>query len=197
MTTIDQLKNGLDRYIAEYGRMPTAGEIDRCDWLPSARLIQRRFGGLKELRARLGYEDIDLSQGEFRRKQAKNISKSGREAEREVYSLLVDHFGEVFVHDQKGYGDGLKRLDDYVYSPDGNFGVDVFVASSEVSLRNNLRQKMANYDGFNELLYLVYVYPGDLGLPSGVNRIPMQLDEFRKAIKDYSAYPNPLRRIYA
>lgn len=59
--TQEKLKIAFERYIAEYGRLPTAPEVDLTDYLPSSRQIQRSFGGLKKLRQALGYEDVITS----------------------------------------------------------------------------------------------------------------------------------------
>ena len=47
-------KEGFERFVQENGRLPSAVEIDAIDYLPSSRLIQRKFGGLERLRGALG-----------------------------------------------------------------------------------------------------------------------------------------------
>jgi hypothetical protein len=47
--SIEELRNGFEHFYQENGHYPTAPEIDRCKYLPSARQIQRNFGGLPKL----------------------------------------------------------------------------------------------------------------------------------------------------
>jgi hypothetical protein len=63
----ENIKAGFDRFITENGRLPTAYEIDDCSYLPSARQIQRRFGGLSNLFG------IDVFSTDDKRYVVKNI----------------------------------------------------------------------------------------------------------------------------
>ena len=48
--TTERIKDGFERFRKENGRLPIASEIDSLEYLPSARQIQRKFGGLEKLR---------------------------------------------------------------------------------------------------------------------------------------------------
>ena len=47
--TLKSVKNGFEKYYSLNGRYPTALEIDRCEYLPSSRQIQRNWGGVKKI----------------------------------------------------------------------------------------------------------------------------------------------------
>jgi len=64
--TLDNVRNGLERFNKEHGHYPAAEEIDICPYLPSARQIQKKFGGLKKLRSVLGLNDLDYRTGSRR-----------------------------------------------------------------------------------------------------------------------------------
>lgn len=66
--TIEKIKEGFERFEKENGRLPRALEVDSISYLPSARQIQRAFGGLVELRKLIGYEDNNFSAGKHRSK---------------------------------------------------------------------------------------------------------------------------------
>jgi hypothetical protein len=53
---IEELRAGLENFNTEHGRYPTAPEIDTYPYLPSARTIERRFGGVIGLRKTLGLD---------------------------------------------------------------------------------------------------------------------------------------------
>ena len=63
---LDKVKIGLDKFYREFGRYPTATEFENYPHLPSARQMQRRFGGIVQLRETLGLEGpFDLTKGEY------------------------------------------------------------------------------------------------------------------------------------
>ena len=64
--TLEKIREGFERFRVEHGRLPIAPEIDKLDYLPSSRQIQRKFGGLEKLRADLGYEDTHFGRGTYR-----------------------------------------------------------------------------------------------------------------------------------
>jgi hypothetical protein len=144
----ESLKVAFDRYIAENGKLPTSPEVDRTDYLPSARQIQRRFGGLKELRAALGYEDVDFGSGEHRRNLATKGNLRGWKAEKELQFQLASMFGEPYVHTEKVYGNGRNRSDFIVYTKTSIFGVDIFTTETKHDLQKNVAIKIDKYGDF-------------------------------------------------
>ncbi|MES2971937.1 MAG: hypothetical protein V4702_06475 [Patescibacteria group bacterium] len=44
--TIEEIKAGFEAFVKDYGRYPTALEIDAYEFLPSSRSLQRSYGGL-------------------------------------------------------------------------------------------------------------------------------------------------------
>lgn len=155
--TKEKIQTGFDRFFKENGRLPTAPEIDECDYLPSSRSIQRSFGGLRKLREDLGYEDTDFGVGKFRSALATKAGNSGLQAEVRLEKILTKLFGQVFVHTQRRYGDGKSRFDFVVYAKDVSFGVDVFSTSTTRDMQKNINLKMDRYGDFknNSILYFV------------------------------------------
>lgn len=151
----ETISEGIDRFNREYGHFPTALEIDKTPYLPSSRQIQRRFGGLINFRKLAGHEITDFGSGAGRSGIASRAGKLGLSGEREVERLLVEHFGEEFVHIEKRWGEYKHRLDFFVYNPKSNFAVDVISASSIHSLIVNLNIKIPRYSEFPHELYFV------------------------------------------
>jgi len=144
-----------------YGRLPTASEIDQIEYLPSSRWIQLQYGGLEKLRTLLGYEQPHFGKGSFRTAIAKRVNMRGRNAELKLESILQEKFGEVFVHTEKIFDKTHKnRVDFYIYSPDGNFGVDIFFPDTIKTLAYNVNSKMKKYKLFSDRLYLVVANTG-------------------------------------
>lgn len=155
--TKEGLKIAFDRYIAENGRLPTAPEVDKTDYLPSSRQIQRKFGGLKKLRAILGYEDVDFGSGSHRSELASRGNMKASEAEHELLFQLAQIFGEPFVHSEKYYGTGRNRADFIVYTKDVIFGIDVFTTETKHDLQKNVAIKIDKYLDFPDTQPLYFV----------------------------------------
>ena len=125
---LDKIKCGLDEFYKLNKRYPSSLEVDGYPLLPSSRQVQRRFGGLKELRKLLGLpdEDLDYTKGQARSDMAKIIGERGKNFEKEIYGVLVKRFGEICVHQQKPFNNYKSRADFFVYAENHKFGVDVF-----------------------------------------------------------------------
>lgn len=155
--TTERIKVAFDRFRAENGRLPTAPEVDRVDYLPSARQIQRKFGGLKALREQLGYDETDFGKGKNRTRLASTNNLRAKEAERELEKELSDLFGEPYVHAEKYYGEGRNRADFIVYTMDGIFGIDVFTTETRHDLQKNVAIKVDKYLDFPQSVSLYFV----------------------------------------
>lgn len=60
--TKDDCLNAMDQFKAIHGHYPSSIELDKSDFLPSAKTVQRKFGGLKKLKQELGIDEPVLRQ---------------------------------------------------------------------------------------------------------------------------------------
>lgn len=201
--TLDSIKEGFERFRMENGRLPTAPEIDGLDYLPSSRQIQRRYGGLEELRRVLGYEDVHFGRGVFRGAISSRVGIRGRDAEITLEKNLIEKFGEVFVHTEKMFGNSKNRVDFYVYSPDGNFGVDIFYTDTFHNFQKNINIKAGKYGDFKQELFFVVgnsnfsQTEADQCVASRVSTLPsnikvVTLETFLHILRKKRSYPNPI-----
>ena len=155
--TAEKIKAGFDRFIKENGRLPKSMEMDTggADYLPNRKFIERNFGGLEKLRRELGYTDVHFGKGKFRSEIAYKVNASGRKIELVLEKLLKNKFGEVFVHTEKIFDNTKNRVDFYIYSPSGNFGIDVFGTETMHNLQSNMSAKLTKYSGFSEKLFFI------------------------------------------
>lgn len=202
--SVEKIKEGFKKFELEFGRLPTAPEIDKLPYLPSSRQIQRKFGGLEKLREVLGYKDTNFGRGDYRTKIALRVNKQGRESELELEKILRNKFNEVFVHTERIFDDSKNRVDFYVYSPDGNFGIDVFFTNTIQDLQKNINLKIDKYQKFPNQLYLVVANPDfiqeDLDIYSRnkrkalpANTIILTMKSLLDLIEKKKAYDNPLK----
>ena len=157
--TIEEIKRGFEAFLEAHRRYPTALDIDQYELLPSSRQIQRRFGGLIQLRTILGLPQdfLDFTRGNIRSTVSKKISARGIDVEKLIYDLLISRFGEICVHEQKpfGYYKNKSRLDFLVYCKNFKFGVDVFFANDVHSLGGCINIKEKSYKNIDfDLIFL-------------------------------------------
>jgi hypothetical protein len=144
--TNENIKTGIELFVATHSRMPTARDFDRTDYLPSARQIQRNFGGIPTLRQTLGYGKLDFTKGDLRKIISTKASSDGILAEEYLEPLLIAKFGEPYVHTQKRYNKGTKnRYDFFIYAKSFCFGIDVFSTGRAEYISTNVRHKIQKY----------------------------------------------------
>lgn len=146
---IEELRAGLEDFYTKNGRYPTVPEVDAHPYLPSARSIERSFGGLIELRKKLSLDtQSDLREGAHSSARAYKINARAHGVEKDVYSFLKEHFGKQFVHREYFFIDDKRtRADFFVYDTSSGFCVDVFYPSDRRNLIGCLNSKLSKYQG--------------------------------------------------
>lgn len=151
---LQRIREGFERYKAEFGHYPSAQEIDAYEHLPTTRTIQR-YGlkGLAATRQALGLAVTDHRHGSQRSHALKEILERGLRVEHDLGARLVEKFGEHFVHAQRPSGPGRRRTDFHVYALDYEFDVDVFYPKDYFSFVRCMNIKLkglpaAKYDEF-------------------------------------------------
>lgn len=156
--TDQKILAGFRRFLNESGHFPTAQEVDKCNYLPAARSIQRTFGGLVNLRKKFNLEIDDYTKGEHRSKIAVKLNISSRNLENSYFGYLKKIFGEMFVHREKPISEASKiRYDFFVYSRSGDFAIDIFRPSNIKNLAGCINIKIAklNNEENNVRQYLI------------------------------------------
>lgn len=181
---IDNIREGIERFISENGSMPSAQDFDVTSYLPSARQIQRAYGGIVTLRKTLGYGDADYTKGELRKAIAIRSNARGATAEDYIEPLLIEKFGETYVHTQKRYYKGSKnRYDFLVYAKDLTIGIDIFTTDRANYIGKNIRHKINRYKNAPKMLKIYFVLVGEGFTGEDVRKA-------RESINELSKYPN-------
>ncbi len=157
--TKTKLRAGFQAFKKLHGHFPVAEEIDDFPLLPSARLIQKRFGGLPTLRASLGLTATHFGKGPMRSRIATEVNQRGRAEERQLENWLVTHFGERNVHPEKLFGHGKSRVDFYICHEETTFGIDIFYPNTLRTLESSLNIKQKKYQHFSQPLYIAIANP--------------------------------------
>lgn len=199
--TLEKVRFGFDKFYELYSRYPTAYDVDDFDFLPSSRQIQRRFGGLLNLRKELGLKIENYSRGEERSKIALRVNKEGKNCESTVFDLLKLSFDEKFIHIEKPISSDYKnRCDFYVFAKPENFLIDVFSTNDVRNLVKimNIKEKSYGKADIKENLYFVYFGEVDkakmsqwllnkrIKIPS--NWIIICFNDFKREVLKYSSY---------
>ena len=155
--SFEDIKKGFEQFYKLHKRHPTSREVDNFEFLPTSRSIQRRFGGLVEIRKALGLKSSsDFRTGEYSSQRAKKINERAHRLEKEVYDYLIGIFGIEFVHREYFFTDDRRtRTDFFIYNKNGNFAVDVFYPDNRRNFIGCLNSKMRTYSSETMLQYPV------------------------------------------
>jgi hypothetical protein len=168
--TVEKVSEGFKLFFNEYGKYPTANEIDDYEFLPTSRQIQRSFGGLISLRKIIGLPIEDYASGSERSKVAQYLNRRGRSCEYTVLDLLQRNFKEHFIHIERPVNvnfnmNSKDRFDFYVYANPVNFAIDVFATRDIrcfIKVMNIKEKKYKNVATRGDCLYFVYFSSYDL-----------------------------------
>jgi len=157
--TRSQISAGLQKFYEVYGRYPTSREIDAFEYLPSARSIQRKYGGLISIRKELIPEShADYTKGAYRSAKAKESWHRAAKYEEEFYNFLLEHFDPVAVHEHKIMRPGNIASDFYIYTSESDgVVIDLFYAQDLFSLSSIVSIKLKRYVGLPYRIIFVLV----------------------------------------
>jgi hypothetical protein len=156
--TLDNLRDGFLYFYELNGRYPTSQEVDLFEFLPTAKTIQRSFGGLVQLRNRLNLPIIDYTKGEARAKIAKAGDDRARIYEEEFFIFLTTKFDEIRVHEHKIIRPGNTAADFFVYtSKNEGVVIDLFYARDIRSLQCIVNIKCKKYKDVTSKVYFIIV----------------------------------------
>lgn len=155
--TEEKIVAGFTEFFKKHGRYPTVIDIDQYPFLPSSKQLQRRFGGVRQLREKLGLEITDFTKGNTRSAVSAHIGKRGLNFERTIRETLIKQFGEIFVHEQKPFNNYSGRLDFFVFGKGNSFGIDVFYAADRHNLVGCINIKERVYKNIDFSLILLQV----------------------------------------
>jgi len=175
--TLEKIREGFESFHQETGRYPTANEVNVYPHLPAAKTIERKFGGLPQLRQKLGIDGpLDFTKGEYSSRRAKLINERSNKIEKKIYDELVERFGKPFVHREYFFTDDRRtRADFYVYGKNIEFLVDVFYPKDQHSLLGCLNSKLKTYGNISHMI------------PSRVIFLMMNRDMKRESIQELIA----------
>ncbi len=138
----DKVIEGIKRFIEANGYEPTAQDVDRCEYLPSARQIQRKSGGLQTLRKKMGLSTIDHTKGLTRTNKAKEVNERANSYEAKITNALFEKH-----HDSKEFTKTVVRQFAYQqWLPDEGYYKNI---SCDVAIDNRAENHMTLIDFFH------------------------------------------------
>jgi len=154
--TLEKIKQAFEKFKGKNGRLPTTADMKNSKNLPSARWLQKSFGGVPKVRKLLGYKKTDFGSGKDRSSLAAESMSRGKEQEIMLERYLRKKFGDIFVHNERIYDyQDMRRVDFYVYTTKENIGIDVFYTGTLRDLQTNVNIKLNKYQDFDDKLYFV------------------------------------------
>lgn len=161
--SLDNVLEGFKHFYQEHGRWPLGNDLMSCPYLPNTKTIERKFGGIVEVRKKLGIDQPHFNAGSRRSKKASELWTRGFVLEEEIYEKLLHRFHEPFVHNQgrMDLGQGsVGRADFIVYHTGGKFFVDVFFPDdAQNRFASNVVAKVRTYQNICYPIFLVVGNP--------------------------------------
>lgn len=155
-------RNAFEKFRLDSGRYPTATDIDKIPYLPTSRTIQRKFGGLKELRKLIGLsgDDLDQRSGAQRATVVVEMGLRSFNDENMVYKTLINKYGKQAIHRQAPYCDTrLLRTDFKIHTPNkSRLFVDIFYPRNKYSLLgciNGKQNKLKSIKLKDQIIFVV------------------------------------------
>lgn len=144
--TAESFRPLFEKFFQEHGHYPSGSEINASSDFPSVRFFDRNHGGLTGVRNALGLPVIDNRKSDERREVAQVCYERAYQDNDKIYVYLRSIFGDTYTH-SRDFIPGTKRsvCDFYVFSPKGNFFVEVLSPSSKPSFQNCLNLKLKKY----------------------------------------------------
>lgn len=140
-----QLKECFEKFFKENNHYPTIQEIARCDYFPTTRKIQRRYGGVKVFRAKYNLGQIDFTKGEYRSRIVKDFNVKGHIEENKIFDLLVQRYGREKVHREYLITDDRRHRADFYVFAKKHFVVECFYPKDFHSFSGCLFMKIKKY----------------------------------------------------
>lgn len=157
--SLENLRDGLQYFFELNNRYPKATEVDAFGYLPSSRAIQRSYGGLVELRTKLGIGGpTHFGRGETRSAIATVAKKRAQDYEEAFYNFLISKITEVRIHEQKVFRPGNVQCDFFIYGL-GREGIilDLFYAENLRNLAIIINIKVKRYSTIKSPVYFILV----------------------------------------
>lgn len=158
--SLEEIQKGLEYFKTLNGRYPTSREIDKFDYLPSARSIQRSHKGLVSMRTSLGFDEAitNYTKGAIRSDKAKETYVNAVDYESKFYEYLISKIPEVRVHEHKILRPGHVCCDFFIYTSNKRgYAVDIFYAQDSFTLQSIIRIKSKRYQNLKFKVYFILV----------------------------------------
>jgi hypothetical protein len=162
--TLDRIKIGVEKFMTENKKYPSATDFNLTPTLPTSRHINMYFGGMNDLRLLLNIDNTyNPHKGIYRSNTMIEVNKRSLEAEQRIYNILCKKFGEVCVHSEKKFildnelnpCQKTVHVDFYVYNKTENFSVDIFCCKDVFSFISHVRLKIKKYFFLPSKIFLV------------------------------------------
>lgn len=160
---LDNILHGFRHFYSVNDRWPIGIDLEKCDYLPNVKTLERKFGGIRKIREQLGILVTDFSSGQPRSEMAREIWQRALVSEEQVRAILIERFYEPFVHNQARITLDERRtvrVDFLIYHSAGKFAVDIFHPGKEIRrFAGNIYMKYEIYKDFPFHVYLCVTNP--------------------------------------
>lgn len=152
------------------GRYPATYDFENEPSLPSARTMQRRYGGIVKFKKEMGIKNSDNRKGKTRTNKAKEINDRNNKIQHTIIKVLERNFSARNVRQNFApYEDNKINIDYVLYNPDQNkneaIGFEMFYPSTKnningcLNVKTHKKQTLEEIIGFKTKFYFVVTNP--------------------------------------
>jgi len=154
MDKLDKHKEMVQNFISTNGHEPTSLDFDKSPLLPTARTIQRLYGGLPQFRTLANLKTNDFTKGRIRAKRAKKSMSLSNDMETEIFKkLLSKHGSRKASSPAKLFLNSAKTVDFKVELDDKIYLFDVFYPTTQQSFSGCVNIKNKKYHSEEDSFY--------------------------------------------
>jgi len=145
---LEILKQEFENFKIKNGNYPATLDITTQNGFSfSAKTIQRRMGGIVNIRKNFGLEITDFTKGSIRADKALASNNKSFIEQEKIYKKLRLIFGEYYIHQQSPYGDfGRQRSDFKIHHKQGHLYIDIFYANRYESMVGCINAKLKKFN---------------------------------------------------
>ncbi len=156
--TIKKIGAGIELFRTEYGRYPVAGDFDTADYLPSARHIQRMFGGLVDLRKKLKLKGQEnFTKGSYSHDRSIHLRETHQKIQKKLREILLQSYSLDEIHQNSPIDDGRCTLDFKPSNEAQNCAVEGFYSKDDRVLIGCIRSRLQKYAKIKKRDFPIYL----------------------------------------
>jgi hypothetical protein len=148
-STDEEIIDSFKKFFNENGHYPSSRELDLCQYTPTSKTFQRRFGSLIAFRIKYSFGPFDFRSTQEKKDKTAKRSKESIKEEVDLFNFAKDIFKKhTVIREYCEFDDGRKRIDLLIRNSkkeDLRIYADIFNPEDIRSLIGSVNLKLRKY----------------------------------------------------